>query len=80
LAEPLALARRLADGLGLPPPSASIVALETADAEAVAAALAAASVRCAARGGRVRFSTHVWNTPEEIDRVVAVVGGMLGGR
>jgi selenocysteine lyase/cysteine desulfurase len=80
LEEPLALARRLAAGLGLPRPSASIVALETADAAAVAAALEGASVRVAARGGRVRLSTHVWNTPEEIDRVVGVVGGVLAGQ
>jgi len=77
LAEPLALARRLAAGLGLPPPSASIVSLETPDADAVAAALEGAAVRCAARGGGVRFATHVWNTEAEIDRVVGVVAGVL---
>ncbi|MBA3415774.1 MAG: hypothetical protein H0U10_11175, partial [Chloroflexia bacterium] len=49
-------------------------------AEAVAAALEGAAVRCAARGGRVRFSTHVWNSAEEIDRVVGVVGGVLAGQ
>lgn len=79
LEEPLALARRLAAGLGLPPPSASIVAVESDAAEVVAAALEKAEVRCAARGGRVRFSTHLWNTAEEIDRVIEIVGGVLAG-
>ena len=77
LAEPLALARRLAAGLGLPPPSASIVSLETPEAVAVAAALDAAAVRCAARGGGVRFSTHVWNTANEIDRVSTLIADVI---
>src|SRR5215217_1616653 len=64
------LARRLASGLGLAAPSASIVSLRVHDAEIAAAALAAMGVRCAARGGNIRLSPHVYNTVEEIDRAI----------
>ncbi|MFM9105645.1 MAG: hypothetical protein ACKOWF_02970 [Chloroflexota bacterium] len=49
-----------------------------ADAERTAAALAASGVRCAARGGRVRLSCHVWNTREDIERAAAALGGAAG--
>ncbi len=64
------LARRLAAGLGLPAPSASIVSLRVHDAEAAETALAAMGVRCAARGGNVRLSPHVYNTDEDINRAI----------
>jgi selenocysteine lyase/cysteine desulfurase len=65
-----ALARRLAVGLGLVEPSASIVSLRVQDAEAVETALAAVGVRCAARGGNIRLSPHVYNIVEDIDRAI----------
>ena len=70
------LARRLAAGLGRPAPSASIVSLKVADAEAAEAALAARGVRCAARGGNIRLSPHVYNDEADIDRAVEALAGM----
>lgn len=65
-----ALAGRLASGLGLSQPSASIVSLRVPDAETAEAALAAMGVRCAARGGNIRLSPHVYNTVGDIDRAI----------
>jgi selenocysteine lyase/cysteine desulfurase len=70
------LAQRLAAGLGLPAPSASIVGLQVPDAEGAEAVLAASGVRCAARGGNIRLSPHIYNDEADIDRAVAVLGGM----
>jgi selenocysteine lyase/cysteine desulfurase len=64
------LARRLASGLGLADPSASIVSLRVQDAETAEAALARVGVRCAARGGNIRLSPHVYNIVEDIDRAI----------
>lgn len=69
----LDLSRRLADGLGLAPPTSSIVSLSVPDAEAAEAALARAGVKCAARGGNLRLSPHVYNTSEEIDQAIAAI-------
>lgn len=66
----LELSRRLADGLGLDEPTSSIVCLRVEDAEAAEAALNRAGVRCAARGGNVRLSPHVYNTEDDIDRAL----------
>jgi selenocysteine lyase/cysteine desulfurase len=68
-----AMAGRLASGLGLAEPSASIVSLRVQDAEAAEAALAMMGVRCAARGGNIRLSPHVYNTVDDIDRAVAAL-------
>lgn len=73
LDEAQGLARQLAAGLGQPEPSASIVSVRVPNAEAAEAALAEAGVRCAARGGNIRLSPHVYNTEEEIDRAVAAL-------
>ena len=43
--------------------------------EAVLQALKEAGVTAAARGGRLRFSPHFYNTTEEIDRAVAALPG-----
>ena len=72
-----ALARRLAAALGRPEPSASIVSLRVSDAEAAERALAEAGVRCAARGGNIRLSPHVYNTVEEIDRAVEALSAVI---
>ena len=65
-----ALAQRLASGLGLAEPSASIVSLRVRDAEPAETALAAMGGRCAARGGNIRLSPHVYNTVDDIDRAI----------
>jgi selenocysteine lyase/cysteine desulfurase len=74
--EVLALARQLADGLGRPEPSGSIVSLRVSDAVAAEAALQARGIRCAARGSNVRLAVHVWNTEEEIARTVEALQGV----
>jgi selenocysteine lyase/cysteine desulfurase len=73
LADVKTLARRLASGLGLAEPSASIVSLRVQDAESAEAALAAMGVRCAARGGNIRLSPHVYNTAADVDRAIAAL-------
>ncbi len=76
LAGVLALSRRLADGLNLEPPTSSIVCLPVADPAAAEAELARAGIKCAARGKTVRFSPHVYNTPDEIDRAIAAADSL----
>jgi selenocysteine lyase/cysteine desulfurase len=76
LAGVLDLSARLAAGLGLDPPTSSIVCLSVPDAEAAEAALTRAGVRCAARGGNLRLSPHVYNTLDEIDRAVAAIASL----
>ena len=66
----LDLSRQLATALKLPPPTSSIVCLPVSDAEAAEVALKSAGVRCAARGGNVRFSPHVYNTSDEINTAI----------
>jgi selenocysteine lyase/cysteine desulfurase len=83
---PLGLATDLAARLGLPAPGASIVAVPVDDASAVLAALDEQGIRAAAPGGKLRLSTHVWNTAEDVTRAadavtrLACAGGRDGGR
>ncbi|HEU5433246.1 MAG TPA: aminotransferase class V-fold PLP-dependent enzyme [Thermomicrobiales bacterium] len=77
LDEVLSLSRRLAAGLGLPAPTSSIVAARATDADRAEAALAAAGIKCAARGGNIRLSPHVYNTTDDIDRAIAAVRPLL---
>jgi selenocysteine lyase/cysteine desulfurase len=77
LDEVTVLARRLAAGLGKPEPPASIVSVRVPDAEAAEAALAEAGVRCAARGGNIRLSPHIYNTEEDIDRAVEALASLV---
>ena len=71
------LAGRLAAGVGRPEPSASIVRLRVHDAEVAERALAEAGVRCAARGGNIRLSPHIYNTEADIDQPIAAVARFL---
>jgi selenocysteine lyase/cysteine desulfurase len=59
-------------------PAASIVSVAVADAVGAEAALAEAGIRCAVRGGNIRLSPHVYNTPEEIDFAVECVARFVG--
>ena len=81
-----ALLARLEEGLGalgatvvsctLPECRSSILCFRADDEEAtrgIHTALLAAGVTCALREGSVRLSPHFYNTPEEIDRVLAIV-------
>ena len=47
--------------------------VKVADAEQVRVELANAGIRAAVRAGSVRLSTHVYNTPEEINRAVSAL-------
>jgi selenocysteine lyase/cysteine desulfurase len=73
LSESLGLARRLADRLGLARPQGSIVSVPVEDAETVRVQLSGAGVKAAVRAGSVRLSTHVYNTPEDVDRAASVL-------
>jgi selenocysteine lyase/cysteine desulfurase len=48
--------------------------LPGADAKAVVAACRAAGVVVNRRAGRLRASPHCYNTPEELDRLVELIG------
>ncbi len=61
------LANRFRSGLGLPPGGSAIVSTDAPDAER---RLAAAGVRAAVRGGRVRVSFHVYTTTNDVDRAL----------
>lgn len=73
LAKVLDLAKRLAEGLELTPPDSSIVSFRAPDADEAERVLTAAGIRCASRGGNVRLGLHIYNTPEEIERAIAVI-------
>jgi selenocysteine lyase/cysteine desulfurase len=73
LAEPVAMARRLAASLALPEPVGTLVSAPVDDAEAVRAALDASGIKAAVRAGSVRLSTHVYNTAEQIDTAAAAL-------
>lgn len=66
-AHDVGLANGFRAGLGLPPGDSAIVSTDVADAER---RLAAAGVRAAVRGGRVRLSFHVYNTERDVERAV----------
>jgi selenocysteine lyase/cysteine desulfurase len=73
LAKVLDLSKRLAEGLSLEPPSSSIVSFRAPDADEAERVLTQAGIRCASRGGNVRLGLHIYNTPEEIERAIAVI-------
>jgi selenocysteine lyase/cysteine desulfurase len=74
LLEPVVgLARRFAAQLGLPEPLGTVVSVPTGDAEAVRAQLAEAGIKAAVRASSVRFSAHVWNTAEQVDRAAQAI-------
>ena len=69
----LRLARVFTAALGMPEPSAPIVQVRVADAEAALAELERAGVRCAGRAGALRFSFHHYNTEEDVARAANAV-------
>lgn len=74
----LDLARQLAAALDLPLPTSSLVAVPAIDARGAAKALSDAGIRCAARADYLRLSPHVYNTSDDIDRVVALIRALPG--
>ena len=69
-AHDVALANRFRAGLGLPPGDSAIV---SAHLPGAAERLERAGIVAAVRGGRLRTSWHVYNTPADVDRVLEVV-------
>jgi selenocysteine lyase/cysteine desulfurase len=63
----LGLANRFRAGLGLPPADSAIVSVAIENAHE---RLARAGVMAATRGGRLRTSWHVYNTDDDVDRVL----------
>ena len=68
------LARMIAEELDVPWGGASLVSVSVDDLEATSAALTSANIKAGVRGGRVRLSTHVYNTPADVDLVSRVLG------
>ena len=66
----LALANGFRAGLGLDPSDSAIVFCDVADA---AEKLAGAGIQAAVRGGRLRTSWHVYNTPDDVDLTLDVL-------
>jgi selenocysteine lyase/cysteine desulfurase len=79
LAEPLELAARLALALGQEPTGSSLVCVPIADPEPVREALEAAGIRAAVRGDAIRFSLHVWNDTDDVDRAVDAIRPLMAG-
>lgn len=73
LEEPLALARDLADRLGVPWGGGTLVCPPIDDPERVRAALAQHRIKAAFRGTGIRFSTHVYNDVGDIERAAEAI-------
>jgi selenocysteine lyase/cysteine desulfurase len=69
----LGLAGRLRSELSLPEANSAIVALPTVDAEAAADRLRLAGIRASVRAGAVRVGFHIYNTDEDVDRLLAAL-------
>jgi len=66
------LANRFRAGLELEPSDSAIV---FCDVEGAAQKLESADIRASVRGGRVRTSWHVYNTPEDVDQTLDALLG-----
>jgi selenocysteine lyase/cysteine desulfurase len=77
----LEAARSLADVLyeavGLKPRGSSLVCLSVSDTDAARAALDADRIKASVRGGAIRFSVHVWNTIDDVDRAATAIRPFL---
>jgi selenocysteine lyase/cysteine desulfurase len=71
-AHDVGLANRFRTALGLESSDSAIV---FCDVESAAEKLERAEIRAAVRGGRLRTSWHVYNTPEDVDRTLLVLLG-----
>lgn len=72
LADALSEALGLTDGVGAPVTGRAILTWPDPDG-ADLAALAAAGLRASGRAGRARVAFHLWNTPDDVDRVLAAL-------
>ena len=78
LEEPVALARQLADKLGIPWGGATLVCPPIVDPERVRAALTEHRIKAAFRGTAIRLSTHVYNDAADIELAARVIGQLVG--
>jgi selenocysteine lyase/cysteine desulfurase len=72
-----ALARDLADRLGIPWAGSTLVSAPVSDGEAAREALAGARIRAAHRGTGIRFAPHVWTTPGDVAAAAAAIGPLV---
>jgi selenocysteine lyase/cysteine desulfurase len=70
-AHDLRLANRFREGLGFPPGDSSIVSAELPEAEEL---LRGTRVMAAARAGLLRTSWHVYNTDDDVDELLELLG------
>jgi selenocysteine lyase/cysteine desulfurase len=77
LEDPIALARRLADRLGIPWGGATLVCPRIDDPERVRVALEEHRIKAAFRGTAIRFSTHVYNDEADIETAASAVGPLV---
>jgi selenocysteine lyase/cysteine desulfurase len=77
LEEPVALARELADRLGIEWGGSTLVCPPIDDPDRVRAALTEHRIKAAFRGSAIRFSTHVYNDEADIDRAASAIGPLV---
>ena len=77
LDEPVALARSLADRLGIEWVGGTLVCPPIDDAERVRAALTEHRIKAAFRGTAVRLSTHVYNDEADIERAASAIAPLV---
>ena len=77
LAEPVALARSLADTFGIPWGGATLVCPQIDDPDRVRDALAEHRIKAAFRGTAIRFSTHVYNDETDIRTAATAIGPLV---
>lgn len=77
LEEPVALARSLADRLGIPWGGGTLVCPPIDDPDRVRAALEKHRIKAAFRGTAIRFSTHVYNDGADIEKAAAALGVLV---
>ena len=70
-AHDVGLANALRSGLGLDPSDSAIVSLAV---DGGPEALTSAGIRCAGRAGKVRLSFHLYNTVDDVDSALEVLG------
>ncbi|MEE8601161.1 aminotransferase class V-fold PLP-dependent enzyme [Euzebya tangerina] len=73
----LGLANQTLEALGSEPSNSAIISL---DRPGAVDALQSAGVACAGRGGRTRLSFHLYNTEDDVDRVVDLLSNLPGPR
>lgn len=71
------LARDLAGRLAVPWGGASLVCAPIRDGEAARAALREAGIRASVRGSGIRFSTHVYNSADDVERAARAIAPFL---